>query len=332
MANNLATGNGGGIQSAGTLDVENSTISTNTGTIGGGMHVSGSTANLRHATVARNVGTGVSRVGGTVNATQSLFAENTGTNYSGTIASGGHNLFEDPVAPTGSAVSDLVNADALLANLALYGGTTLNHALLPGSAALDAVLVDGLPGVTIDQRGIARPQNTLKDIGAFESRGFTLTLVSPAIPSPAGDSKYRTLVDRYFLNADGTTRTDFRVQVQANSIDEPIHGGVIRYILETTPNGSTGIPDSATVTIDDSDNNKIAEVSTNVKANLIASEAVPGFYRMRVSAGGNNATPNDDTGSWKLFNQIVQTLAFSAQPTTTRSGDVILFGGARASS
>src|SRR5262249_4389375 len=47
-------------------------------------------------------------------------------------------------------------------------------------------------GVTTDQRGISRPQGSAPDIGAFESRGFTMTIASgenqitlPGFPFPA---------------------------------------------------------------------------------------------------------------------------------------------------
>jgi hypothetical protein len=66
----------------------------------------------------------------------------------------------------------------------------MTMALLPGSPAIDA----GTPvaGVTTDQRGIPRPRGSAPDIGAFESRGFTLTVASgdnqttpPFSPFPA---------------------------------------------------------------------------------------------------------------------------------------------------
>nr|BBJ47930.1 hypothetical protein SAVMC3_05590 [Streptomyces avermitilis] len=48
--------------------------------------------------------------------------------------------------------------------LADNGGPTDTTALLPGSPALDAA--DGCPAT--DQRGVARPQGTACDIGAYE--------------------------------------------------------------------------------------------------------------------------------------------------------------------
>jgi hypothetical protein len=71
-------------------------------------------------------------------------------------------LFDDP--------TDQVNVSALdlgLDVLADNGGATKTHALLPGSAAIDAGTPDCPPPST-DQRGVTRPQGAACDIGAFE--------------------------------------------------------------------------------------------------------------------------------------------------------------------
>jgi hypothetical protein len=99
----------------------------------------------------------------------------------------GHNLFSDT---PGVALdpTDLINTDPLLGPLADNGGPTLTHALLPGSPALDAGVA--VAGVTTDQRGIPRPQGSAPDIGAFESRGFTLAVVSGAGQSTPASSAF----------------------------------------------------------------------------------------------------------------------------------------------
>jgi hypothetical protein len=72
--------------------------------------------------------------------------------------------------------------DPLVGPLDDYGGPRIGasrdtplrtHALLPGSPAIDAG--DAATCLDVDQRGIARPQGAICDIGAFESRGFSLT-------------------------------------------------------------------------------------------------------------------------------------------------------------
>jgi hypothetical protein len=56
--------------------------------------------------------------------------------------------------------------DPKLGALANNGGTTQTMALLTGSPAINAGNNTGCP--TTDQRGIARPQGGVCDIGAFE--------------------------------------------------------------------------------------------------------------------------------------------------------------------
>ena len=91
--------------------------------------------------------------------------------------------------------TDLINTDPLLGPLADNGGPTFTQALLPGSPAIDAGVA--VAGVTTDQRGVPRPQGTAPDIGAFESRGFTLAVVSGDDQSaPAGSAFPAPLVVR----------------------------------------------------------------------------------------------------------------------------------------
>ena len=55
----------------------------------------------------------------------------------------------------------------MLAPLGDYGGPTRTMPPLPGSPAIDAALVD--PLITTGQRGFARPNGPLPDIGAAEA-------------------------------------------------------------------------------------------------------------------------------------------------------------------
>jgi hypothetical protein len=174
FSGNTATTSGGGIAFFGTTaTLRNVTASGNTAVTGGGMAVIGGSVILENDTFARNTGGGVARTGGTVVSTNSLFAENTGADYTGTIASGGFNLFQNITSLTGIAATDLLNQAARLAPLANYGGPTETHALLPGSAALDRGTILG--PVPNDQRGVVRPVAGPYDIGAYESRGFSIT-------------------------------------------------------------------------------------------------------------------------------------------------------------
>ena len=81
------------------------------------------------------------------------------------IRSNGHNL--DSETSCGfTAAGDISNTDPLLGPLQDNGGRTWTHALLPGSPAINQGTNSTCPAT--DQRGIARPQMGICDIGAYE--------------------------------------------------------------------------------------------------------------------------------------------------------------------
>jgi hypothetical protein len=189
ISGNQAGDNGGGIGNFfGSLVLENSTISLNKSkTIGGGIWnqdhatftnstISGNTAktgggifhSLRELTIKRTL---ISGNKAAIAAEVYNWASNTATavadnynlfglnNSSGVV---GFSAGASDIVPTGGTL--ITN---ILAPLANNGGSTLTHALVPGSPAIDASPVGGdCPAE--DQRGIARPQGALCDIGAFE--------------------------------------------------------------------------------------------------------------------------------------------------------------------
>jgi hypothetical protein len=81
------------------------------------------------------------------------------------VTSGGHNI--DDLNGCGfSAAGDRVNTNPHVGGLADNGGPTQTMALQTGSPAIDAGTNTGCPGT--DQRGVARPQGSACDIGAYE--------------------------------------------------------------------------------------------------------------------------------------------------------------------
>jgi hypothetical protein len=141
-------------------------------------------------------GGGVRNSGGTVDALNSLFADNTAAvhpDVSGNFADATYNLLGDG---TGSNLINGVNGnlvgsaddplDPLLGPLADNGGPTLTHALLDGSPALDAGTSDGAPPT--DQRGV--PRDNPPDIGAYEV---------PDVPRPIPSRGRTALPGRYLL-------------------------------------------------------------------------------------------------------------------------------------
>lgn len=186
ISGNTASGHlGGGIVNFfGNVTIRNSTITANA-------------ANGTNGTNAFGSGGGVANaLSGTVTLSSTIVAGNTGVspdvgdnpNNPGTIITEGYNLIgknegSASFFPAGNpnANIDIVGTiasqvDPLLGLLADNGGTTLTHALLPGSPAIDKGKAFGS---TTDQRGNPRPFDVAtiepasggdnSDIGAYES-------------------------------------------------------------------------------------------------------------------------------------------------------------------
>jgi len=175
------------------VQIRNSTISGNSaGVYGGGLAVRrGRTEGLlliESSTVADNTATenggGIflngDYLGPRIHVENSIFA---GNSVNGTtpgpdncalggdmalpdLVSLGFNLDSDGTCGLSEA-SDLSSVDPLLGSLADNGGPTKTHALLEGSPAIDAGSTSPF-AVDVDQRNVARPQGSRRDIGAFE--------------------------------------------------------------------------------------------------------------------------------------------------------------------
>ena len=190
IVGNTASSGGSGIANTGQLTVINSTLTANASD--GLSNDSPGVVTLVNDTFSGNGVRGISNNSGTVNIRNTIVAKNPGggSDVLGTFNSQGNNLIGN--APSGSGFTNGVNfdkagttaapLDPLLAALANYGGATNMMALLPGSPALDAgsnsAIVNppfsGSPFT--DQRGAGfnRIVNGSADIGAFESRGFSI--------------------------------------------------------------------------------------------------------------------------------------------------------------
>ncbi len=161
---------GGGIwRASGTLRLINTTLSNNFAAYGGAIF---GNASLVHSTVADN--TTIPDYGysgalhGAITVTGSVLGYNqTGGSCDDTgIVDGGGNFSDDMSCPAGFAM--LTGLDPILA---LNGGATRTHALLPGSSAADTT---GDCGIGVDQRAFARDGNC--DAGAFELGAQLLAL------------------------------------------------------------------------------------------------------------------------------------------------------------
>ena len=229
-------GQGGGIYFQGdggrTLRLTNVTVSGNSSSnlqAGGVLHVSSSglsTLEVINSTIVNNtVGDGLQTRANTAtaNATTTLrntiIANNTPNNLSKSEQSGGtasitslgFNLTSDGGGGFLNGTGDLLNTNPLLTALANHGGPTPTHALLPGSPAINAGTNTGAPAT--DQRGIARPQQSVADIGAFESRGFTLAVAS--------GNNQTALINTAFANP--------LLVAISSAFGEPVNGGLVTF-------------------------------------------------------------------------------------------------------
>lgn len=201
LMNSSANGMGGGLYSLGTLQANAVSIVGNSanGAVGGGVVVGGGTAVFTNSTFSGNTINGSG--GGLVNNGQTTLNFTTiannnaqaatgiqnnsgdltlnhtlvGGSCQGNIISQGYNLIQDATncTITGDPAGNLIGVDPLLAPLALNGGSTLNHALLDNSPAVEAGSNSGCPAA--DQRGISRPRGLFCDIGAYELENPTQT-------------------------------------------------------------------------------------------------------------------------------------------------------------
>ena len=184
LANNIASDAGGAIRVNTNVNINSSTIYGNkTSTTGGGLGRVNGIVKLANTIVAGNTD-GYNRTTGVVTPTASNGMD-VYTNVAAGIVDGGFNYIgiggagETGIAFTHQASSTYgtfaAPANPLLAPLDNYGGTTLSMQPLQGSTVIDSgntsgIITTGVGVATVDQRGIARPQQGTTDKGAFEAR------------------------------------------------------------------------------------------------------------------------------------------------------------------
>lgn len=173
-SNSAATG--GGILNYGQLESINSTVSSNEASQeGGGIWSEANTGTfLENVTVAENnapSGAGIYHFGSTTAITNTIIANNGGENCNLPLTTTYFSL-ENSNDCGLSNTGNITNTNPLLGSLANNGGSTLTHALLSISPAIDAG--DNANCPTTDQRGGIRPFDgddngtAVCDIGAIE--------------------------------------------------------------------------------------------------------------------------------------------------------------------
>lgn len=172
----------GGIENAGYLKINSSTVSGNVGNNTGGIYCgNGSSLDLNDSTIADNHSEevpGLETFGNVhLSIKNTLLADNNITGSQTTLNCDFYGLtifsFQGVNLDSGDSCHlkphDLINTSPHLGALGNNGGPTLTHELLPGSPAIDA---GKIYCSDTDQRGIKRPQRTACDIGAFEQDYF----------------------------------------------------------------------------------------------------------------------------------------------------------------
>jgi filamentous hemagglutinin family protein len=192
ISNSTFSGNSTGVNGrgiifnfSGTTNISNSTVFGNTPNPQGAIFTEGGTTNIANSIILGNSTVGnpeifvtdrITPVGtGTINFTGTNIVGADGT--SGISISGNGTVTGvTPITPTGAA------STVISTTLANNGSLTQTFALVPDSIAIDASSTTGgaIP-TTSDQRGILTVNGT-RDIGAFETRGFTLTPINGTTP------------------------------------------------------------------------------------------------------------------------------------------------------
>jgi uncharacterized repeat protein (TIGR01451 family) len=147
-----SAGDGGGLFNDATASLTNATVSSNTAYSGGDFAFGAGTLSLR-STIVANASSGGNCA-----------------SLGGALSDGGHNL--DSATTCGlTGAGDKSSTNPVLGALASNGGQTQTMALSSPSPAIDGI-PSGTNGcgttVNTDQRGVARPQGSGCDMGAYE--------------------------------------------------------------------------------------------------------------------------------------------------------------------
>jgi len=298
-----------------TLTINNSTISGNsangTGNFGGGIYNSTTTGTatltITNGTISGNSvngsgggiynsaggGTATSKLSNTIVAGNTKSNGTTADDINGTAdTNSSFNLIG--IGGSGGLTNGVNNnqvgvANALLAPLANYGGPTQTYALLPGSPALNAgsnTLANNVD-LTTDQRGAGfnRIVNATVDIGAFESRGFTISATSGTPQSTVWGNAFGSAL----------------LATVGSAFAEPVAGGQVTYTAPLSGAGATFTGGVTTLAV-------TINASNQVTVNATANGTVGGPYN--VSAGGAGIT---GTATFSLTNTTSnQTITFNA--------------------
>ena len=210
----------------------NSTVSdggSNTGT-GAAIHTTAFSFRLVNTTITRNRSAGSAVFLGTSSAVVPtncvIIGQTTGTDITGSFVGGGSYNYTSTAAGLSPVNNNNITGTATgarLAPLGAYGFATETCPPLPGSPLIDGgVTAAGIP--TIDQRNL--PNVGTKDIGAVESRKFTLTLLTGGGQAVPANTAYNPVV----------------LTVAPVSGTDPVEGGLVNFNAPTSPSVPSATP------------------------------------------------------------------------------------------
>ncbi|MBA4373853.1 MAG: hypothetical protein C0402_13460 [Thermodesulfovibrio sp.] len=275
--------NGGGILNwAGGVTITNSTISGNTARVYGSGIYSRNTMTITNSTISGNstgtsYGSGIydEHTYGPVTVKNSIIASNTGGNCYNAVSNGGNNIDSGTSCGWGSASGSKSNTNPRLGPLGIYGGPTMTRPLLPGSPAIDGASAN-CPAT--DQRGV--PRGSTCDIGAYESRGFTLTT--------SGGDNQKAVIDTAFAGQLSVTLTE--------TGGSPLPGASVTF---TAPAVGASLEQSDSSATTDANGIALLSVSANGTA---------GTYLVTADVTGA------DSATYSLTNVLPPDTALSGQP------------------
>jgi predicted outer membrane repeat protein len=243
--NSATLRSGGAIYTDHPLTVTCTTIAGNSAPFGGGIS-NNSSANaplsLSSSIVAANTAPTGPDIYGPAQSASSYNLIGNGSGMTG-ITSGNNN---NQVGTAANPINPRLSA------LGSYGGPTQTLGVLPDSPALGAGDPNAKdPGgnvITADQRGVSRTTQGRTDVGAFESQGFTLAVVS-------GDGQSATVATAF--------ANPLVVSVAPAVSGEPVSGGLVTF---TAPSSGAGLaPPVTTVSIASN-----GQASLSATANTVA--------------------------------------------------------------
>lgn len=332
IVENYAFRNGGGLYGS-NFNVFNTTISGNEGGVGG-IFFNGGINTVTSSTIANNTqfsfwpsddlvqSIAVSDAGNLT--ISNSIVVSAGRNCSSSITSNGHNIISDLTCGT-ATTGDQFNTNPFIDTLGDNGGSTLTHALLPNSPAIDGGNSSLIPiDITTDQRGIgfSRIMDAAVDVGAFEASIQPAIKLSPTSINVVEDgvSDTYTAVLNAQPTADVTVTITSDTQVTTNLV-----------ALTFTP-ADWNIPQSVTVmAVDDS-------MTENMHTSVISHTAISSdtnynditIASVTVTIGDNDIpaliTSISTADLTEGGEAVTYTLVLGSQPTSDVRIDVYSFG------